>query len=255
MIKFFRKIRKKLIQENRLKNYLIYASGEIVLVVIGILIALAINNANLKRIERNQEQNYLQGLQDEFQISKMKLTELISVNQQSLESSKMLVKMMQQATEDISEKELSELLFQSFSNDITFNSNNSLLNEMINSGSLKDISNIDLRRQLTTWVATLEDIKNQEEELSLQREYVLDLFREDEYSMQTVLSYAGAMDALGLPVSGQQKSNFSILNSQKFENNLLTFILTSEATKSSHYDPLMKDLNEILEKIEEELED
>lgn len=255
MIKFFRKIRKKLIQENRLKNYLIYASGEIVLVVIGILIALAINNANLKRIERNQEQNYLQGLQDEFQISKMKLTELISVNQQSLESSKMLVKMMQQTTEDISEKELSELLFQSFSNDITFNSNNSLLNEMINSGSLKDISNIDLRRQLTTWIATLEDIKNQEEELSLQREYVLDLFREDEYSMQTVLSYVGTMDALGLPVSGQQKSNLSILNSQKFENNLLTFILTCEATKSSHYDPLMKDLNEILEKIAKELDD
>ncbi len=44
MIKFFRKIRQKLITENKFSKYLIYAIGEIVLVVIGILIALAINN-------------------------------------------------------------------------------------------------------------------------------------------------------------------------------------------------------------------
>ena len=46
MIKFFRKIRQKLLQENRVSKYLIYALGEIVLVVIGILIALQINNWN-----------------------------------------------------------------------------------------------------------------------------------------------------------------------------------------------------------------
>ena len=46
MIKFFRKIRQQLLAENRLGKYLIYALGEIVLVVIGILIALQINNWN-----------------------------------------------------------------------------------------------------------------------------------------------------------------------------------------------------------------
>lgn len=46
MIKFFRRIRQKLLQENRFSKYLIYAIGEIVLVVIGILIALQINNWN-----------------------------------------------------------------------------------------------------------------------------------------------------------------------------------------------------------------
>jgi len=46
MIKFFRNIRQNLISEGKTLNYLKYAIGEIVLVVIGILIALAINNLN-----------------------------------------------------------------------------------------------------------------------------------------------------------------------------------------------------------------
>jgi hypothetical protein len=46
MIKFFRKIRQRLLSENKLSKYLIYAIGEIILVVIGILIALQINNWN-----------------------------------------------------------------------------------------------------------------------------------------------------------------------------------------------------------------
>ncbi len=46
MIKFFRKIRQKMLTENKFSKYLIYAIGEILLVVIGILIALQINNWN-----------------------------------------------------------------------------------------------------------------------------------------------------------------------------------------------------------------
>ncbi|UWX53772.1 DUF6090 family protein [Maribacter litopenaei] len=49
MIKFFRKIRQQLLQENRFSKYLLYAIGEIVLVVIGILIALQISNWNENR--------------------------------------------------------------------------------------------------------------------------------------------------------------------------------------------------------------
>jgi len=46
MIKFFRKIRQQLLSENKFSKYLLYAVGEIILVVIGILIALSINNWN-----------------------------------------------------------------------------------------------------------------------------------------------------------------------------------------------------------------
>jgi hypothetical protein len=50
MIKFFRKMRQSLLVENKLSRYLLYAIGEIVLVVIGIMIALYFNNLNQDRI-------------------------------------------------------------------------------------------------------------------------------------------------------------------------------------------------------------
>jgi hypothetical protein len=53
MIKFFRRIRQRLLSESRFRKYLVYAIGEIVLVVIGILIALQINNWNNDRIANN----------------------------------------------------------------------------------------------------------------------------------------------------------------------------------------------------------
>ena len=55
MIKFFRKIRQKLLSENKFSKYLLYAIGEIILVVIGILIALQINNQNIYKQERSIE--------------------------------------------------------------------------------------------------------------------------------------------------------------------------------------------------------
>jgi hypothetical protein len=55
MIKFFRKIRQNLLSEEKTGKYFKYAIGEIVLVVIGILIALQINNWNTNKIDRNEE--------------------------------------------------------------------------------------------------------------------------------------------------------------------------------------------------------
>ena len=46
MIKFFRKIRRTLLTENKYSKYVLYAIGEVALVVIGILIALSLNNSN-----------------------------------------------------------------------------------------------------------------------------------------------------------------------------------------------------------------
>ena len=54
MIKFFRKIRQKTLTENKFSKYLIYAGGEIILVVIGILIALSINNWNEENIVKKE---------------------------------------------------------------------------------------------------------------------------------------------------------------------------------------------------------
>ena len=60
MIKFFRKIRQNLLSEGKTGKYLKYAIGEIFLVIIGILIALQINNWNSERIEKNAFKSNLQ---------------------------------------------------------------------------------------------------------------------------------------------------------------------------------------------------
>ena len=62
MIKFFRKIRQNVLSEGKTGKYMKYAIGEIVLVVIGILIALQIKNWNENRKYRNQEKQYINRL-------------------------------------------------------------------------------------------------------------------------------------------------------------------------------------------------
>lgn len=67
MIQFFRKMRQKLLAENRVTRYFFYASGEILLVVIGILIALGINNWNQNRLETQTVNVYLENLKQDLE--------------------------------------------------------------------------------------------------------------------------------------------------------------------------------------------
>lgn len=68
MIKFFRKIRQKLLSENRFNKYFLYAIGEIILVVIGILIALQINNWNEIRKSNQFETKILKEIRASIQL-------------------------------------------------------------------------------------------------------------------------------------------------------------------------------------------
>ncbi len=66
MIKFFRKIRQQLLTENKFSKYLLYAIGEIMLVVIGILIALQINNWKEEQKEKKLSKDIIQNLYTDF---------------------------------------------------------------------------------------------------------------------------------------------------------------------------------------------
>ena len=66
MIKFFRNIRQSLHNEGKTSKYFKYAIGEIVLVVIGILIALQVNNWNENRISFTKKEKLLNALKIEF---------------------------------------------------------------------------------------------------------------------------------------------------------------------------------------------
>ncbi len=77
MIKFFRQIRQQLLTDNKFSKYLLYAIGEILLVIIGILIALQINNKNQENNNLGLEKEYLLFMQSELKIDSENLAELI----------------------------------------------------------------------------------------------------------------------------------------------------------------------------------
>ena len=68
MLKIFRKIRQQLLSENNFSKYLLYAAGEILLVMIGILLALQVNNWNEHRKNVHKEQTYLQNIKSDLAI-------------------------------------------------------------------------------------------------------------------------------------------------------------------------------------------
>ena len=84
MIKFFRKIRRQLLTENKFTKYLIYAIGEIVLVVIGILIALQINNWNENRKNNTLERAFIKSLITDLNIDINRLNEVITYNEDKI---------------------------------------------------------------------------------------------------------------------------------------------------------------------------
>ena len=69
MIKFFRHIRRSLIQENKMGKYFKYAIGEIILVMIGILLALQVNNWNEDRLAQKNELKILSQLNQDLRVN------------------------------------------------------------------------------------------------------------------------------------------------------------------------------------------
>jgi len=81
MLPFFRKIRWRLARDNQFFKYSRYAVGEIVLVVVGILIALYINNWNEQRKDNQKLKIYVQGLVSDLQKDTTNLNKFIAFSQ------------------------------------------------------------------------------------------------------------------------------------------------------------------------------
>ena len=91
MLPFFRKIRYKLAIDNQLPKYSRYAIGEILLVVIGILIALQVNNWNENRKERTIEIRYLQNLKSDLKNDSLALLEIRAYRMNTIKAAKSLL--------------------------------------------------------------------------------------------------------------------------------------------------------------------
>lgn len=156
MIQFFRRIRQKLLQENRFSKYLLYAIGEIVLVVIGILLALQINSWNQQRIEDKKEVELLNGLKEEFQDNLTALEESININTKVTQSCKALTQIIRSDSLGLKPEKVDELLI-TIGNFNSFDARIGVSGEIVNSGKLSILKNEMLRVQLGNWLKILAD--------------------------------------------------------------------------------------------------
>jgi hypothetical protein len=92
--------------ENKTGKYFKYAIGEIILVVIGILIALSINNWNENRILSNQEHKLLLSLKKDFEESKKRLESSMSMQDKVLNKSRILIEIYQGKRERMSNESI-----------------------------------------------------------------------------------------------------------------------------------------------------
>ena len=164
MIKFFRRIRQQLLSENKFTKYLIYAAGEIVLVVIGILIALQINDWNNYSIDREKEQAILKELNKEFKHNLVKFEEAKHFHLLSDSLLKLSLTSFPWAMEDI-EKNLP--IADSATLPWTYNPSRGVINSLISSGNYELIKNDSLRNLLLSFNDVYEDFL--EEELNHQK--------------------------------------------------------------------------------------
>jgi hypothetical protein len=143
MIKFFSKIRQKTLTDNKFSKYLIYAIGEIILVVIGILIALAINNNNGERKTRIKELNYLSGIESDLNLNLIELKTFITTRETSVSSAETILDFFNNKKEVVPD----EFNFNSLNVQIwyPFKKNDNTYQELINSGNLAIISNDSIK--------------------------------------------------------------------------------------------------------------
>ncbi len=145
MIKFFRRIRKKLLAENRFTKYFLYGIGEIVLVVIGILIALQINNWNEDRKTAKQEIKILNELKNDLETNLNEIIETYNTTRHRELSAVLILNYFEKA------KPVDDSLKQAFENinmDGLFNIANTSY-KFIESQGINSLSNDSLRIRVT----------------------------------------------------------------------------------------------------------
>lgn len=164
MINFFRKIRQNLLLEGKSGRYLKYAIGEIALVVIGILIALQINNWNEYRKETNFEQKILKELKSDFDYNKSELNGNIIKSSTLASNCDSLL-----ALHNLPKDEVDPVKYFNYMRKLggysSFSPSDGALNALISSGNLYIIKNDSLRMHLARWSGMLEDTKEDEKRL------------------------------------------------------------------------------------------
>lgn len=158
MIKFFRKIRQKMLTENKFSNYLLYAFGEILLVVIGILIALQINNWNEINKNKSTESEYLKELLEDFELNLQKSQQVTSRIEDVLPQLKGLLEQSALEQPTISVDSMNNA-FKLLNSMPAYSSTDRAYNNLIGSGDFKLITNSKIKTEIADYYKAL-DILN-----------------------------------------------------------------------------------------------
>lgn len=139
MIKFFRKIRQNLVEDKKLKNYFIYAFGEIILVVIGILLALQFNELSISKENSKKERWYLISIVEDIEYQKVILKDLKVHCTEIIDVGKSLIKDFNETNSftqiDSLNKKLNALIYT-----YDFPNTNNTYQELVSSGQFDLIS-------------------------------------------------------------------------------------------------------------------
>ena len=145
MIKFFRKIRYDLMEKNKTGKYLKYAIGEIILVMVGILLALQINNWNETKKEQVITNKYLSGFVSDLEKDRVILDSLIIVRKKQSASAKALINMIETNDYDLdSFYSHFYYLFPFY----RFIPNSNTLEEVLNSSHLRLLTDEEIKNRL-----------------------------------------------------------------------------------------------------------
>lgn len=148
MINFFRKIRQKLIDEGNLKRYLLYAIGEIVLVMLGILLALQFNNWNEGQRNYKGETVALIELRNEFDSNYKSFLKVLDQKKKAQEVLYAYLSILsddRKTTAQKAEIERGQVAI------ISWDPGNAVLNSLLSTGNIEYIKNDSLKYLLQDW--------------------------------------------------------------------------------------------------------
>jgi len=166
-------------EQNKTGKYLKYAIGEIMLVVIGILIALSINNWNENRKELLNETKILKTLNSEFKQNRSTLDSILtSLSSAENALSFVLKNIKPKPNINLSPRKLDSVLYQSFTNPYWKRSEYTL-RTLENSGKLSSLSNEVLKMKLYEWSLVSTAITDKDSDATTGFNYLLNYYKEN----------------------------------------------------------------------------
>ncbi|MBS9463509.1 hypothetical protein KIM67_13910 [Flagellimonas sp. 389] len=249
MIKFFRKIRQRLLTENKFSKYLIYAIGEIVLVVIGILIALQIDNWNQKEQLKKEQLKTLNSLYESIKIN---VAEFDSIFNAQVLRNRSLREVVFKDISNQTNTYLDSLITLNVRN-YTFDPSTGIYNAMINSGKIELITNDSLKNRISKLYDIVKDYQESEDEITEYTKEHLEKYFINNYSIKPEV-LAGLRDRTEYEEQKDKASYIKVFQSSKVENmyilllNKMSEVMLKGLSLKSEYEHLIDDLEHEIQK-------